>query len=246
MTSERWVVPVQEDGPPPTVSFLVASHRPAMLAEALASLRAQTVPRSTYQILVNESEDWYGDKVNDLARVARGRVLCVVPDDDLLAPSYLEECLPLILAGADIAYTDIQYFGELTHVYRLPEFGLNTFRHAACPWTPALVRKRLWEEIGGHRPDVINQDTVFWIECAKRGAVAAHVHKPLHHARQHATQGAKHIDANAAGLQLHSLYPEIYPSPFETPLAPDPAAPHDGRGVVPRVFLPPHLQRSLG
>lgn len=240
MASEQWVVPAAPEGNPPLVSVLIPSHRPAFLAEAVASVRSQTVPRSTYQILVNESEDWYTNKINDLARIARGKFLLILPDDDCLEPTYLEKCLPLAQLGADIVYTDIQFFGDLTTIRRMPSFGLNTFRHATCPWMTALVRKSLWEEIGGHAPGVIYQDTVFWIECAKRGAEAAHVREPLLLARQHASQGAKMLDHSTAALQLHSRYPEIYPSPFDSP--PDPRAPHDGRGVVPPVFLPPHLR----
>jgi hypothetical protein len=239
-----WVVPVHDDPPAPLVSILIPSHRPALLEEALASVRAQTEPRSSYQVLVNDCPDWYGDKINDLARIARGKYLLILCDDDLLAPDYLEKCLDVARGNFDIIYTDIQFFGDRTDVYALPSFGLNTFRHAACPWMTALVKKSLWEAVGGHRPGIILQDTAFWIECAKRGADAAHVREPLLWARQHATQGAKLIDKSAAALQLQSLYPEIFPSPFVSPI--DPAAPRDGRGIVPRVFLPPRAQAHGG
>lgn len=239
MTAGAWVIP-SHDPSPPAVSVLIPSHRPAYLAEALASLRAQTIDRRDVQILVNDASEWYTDKINDLARIARGKYLCILCDDDQLAPTHLAECLDHARGNFDIIYTDIQFFGDRDDVYQLPSFGLNTFRHAACPWmSGALVKRSLWNDVGGHPRGIILQDTAFWIECALRGADAAHIRKPLTLARQHGTQGAKMIDKSRAALELQSRYPEIFPSPFVSPLDPD--APTDGRGIVPKVFLPPHV-----
>jgi hypothetical protein len=241
--SEAWVVPSIDAAAAPLVSILIPSHRPELLTEALASVWAQTVDRSQYEVLINSAADWYTNKINAIAQIARGKYLCVLCDDDLLAPTHLERCLALTRGNFDIIYTDIQFFGDRDDVYELPSFGLNTFRHAACPWmSGALVKRSLWNEIGGHRAGIILQDTAFWIECALRGADAAHVREPLTLARQHGTQGAKMIDKSRAALELQSLYPDIFPSPFVTPV--DPAAPKDGRGIVPRVFFPPHLLES--
>lgn len=240
----EFTVPVHEDPPRPAVSILIPSHRSEFLGDALQSIYDQTVPASTYQVLVNFAPDWYANKINDIARIARGKYLCILCDDDKLAPNYLEKCLDAARGNYDIIYTDIQFFGERTDGYDLPSFGLNTFRHASCPWMTALVKKSLWDEVGGQRPGIVLQDTAFWIDCAKLGANAAHVRERLLFARQHANQGAKLIDKSAAALQMRALYPDIFPGPFDSPLGPD--SPRDGRGIVAPVFLPPRLREATG
>jgi cellulose synthase/poly-beta-1,6-N-acetylglucosamine synthase-like glycosyltransferase len=240
MDEPAWVIP-QPPEELPSVTVVIPSHRPALLAEALESIRAQTLPRREIQVLVNDSPVWYGDKVNDLISVARAPLFSVLCDDDKVKPTYYARMLDAI-RGFDFAFSDIQLFGDEDRVYPLPEFGLNTFRAAVSPWWTFVMRKSLWEQLGGFDPKQTFQDTEFLVRVAKAGARAAHVREPLHCARVHAANGGKHMDASAAMLSLQAAHPDVYPSAYV-----DPEGVKHSRNPfdhVQRVFVPPRFQES--
>lgn len=205
----------------PAVSVLTISkgaERMGWLAECAASVVRATHWDKDVEHLVSVSGEWHGNKVNDLATIARGRYLVVLMDDDRLRPHFLTRCLDEARAGADFVYTNHAIFGdrEIPEIH-LPAFGLNTFRQYVCPWTTALIRAELWQELKGYDPDQDYQDTDFWVRAAKLGATCLHIHEPLWEAREHAAQGGRMMDHSSALLRLQSKHPDVYPSNFLNP-----------------------------
>lgn len=196
---------------PPRVSVLIRSHRPDLLAELKASLRAQD--HQPFQILTNEYAHDYESKLNDLAKAAVGEFYLVVPDDDLLAPVALSHMLKAVDAtGADIAYSDVQQFGDSTAIAPRPPFTLATLRQEPPCWVASLVRGTLWRAVGGH-PPIAYGDWAFWYECYKRGAKAVHIPETLYHLRVHADSGTAAMDREgrraAARAEFYARYPEL-------------------------------------
>ena len=246
MTGPAWIIPI-DDAPRPAVSVLIPSQpmRAAMLDELLDSLRAQTC--QDFEIHLSVSPHWWGDKINDLAKIARGRFLCIVPDDDMLAPTYFEKTLAASRGGFDLIFSDIQFFGDRTDGYDLPDFSVNAQRHACVPWMTALISRPLWDSLGGFDPMQLLQDSDFYLRAAMLNTEAAHVRERLVFARQHSANGAKLMDKDTAALRLQAKHPQFFPSSFLDPNTPVPdigALKNDGYAVVAPVEMPARFRKA--
>jgi hypothetical protein len=159
----------------PTVTVIILSHRRELVGEAMASVFAQTF--TDYQVLVQFCETYWGDKLNDIMRAARGKYLCVLCDDDLLAPTYLAEMVEaLTLSGADIAYSDTLIFGSRPdRVDVLPAYSLETLQKKCVPWMTAVFKREWFAHVGGYDPKMLYLDWDFWLSCAERGATGVKV-----------------------------------------------------------------------
>lgn len=189
----------------PLVSVLILSHRPALYLEARASVYAQTF--TDYEIVSKESPKYWGEKLNDLARGASGRWLCILCDDDTLSPTYLEKTLAAatLRPDASIIYTDLLIFGRLTVPLRLPEFDAEVLRMYCVPWMTCLIDRQLWNTLGGYDPEQRYGDWDFYIRACKAGAVAVHVREPLVGVRDHQRAGSAIMDTAQHDAALRAL-----------------------------------------
>ncbi|WP_080415367.1 glycosyltransferase [Burkholderia ubonensis] len=109
---------------------------------------------------------------------ARGRYICCLDADDLLAPTYLEKAVFLLETYAyDVVSAGLKRFGENnTETWNpmerpdLPSL-LNGNEVVTC----AVFRKELWRLAGGYRDTDptgwhIHEDWVFWVRLAALGA----------------------------------------------------------------------------
>lgn len=165
------------------VSVLIASHRAQFLPRALASVFAQTLPAPDIQTLVNYSPDpaLFRTNWNDLARIAKGDYLVILGDDDTLEPDYLETAVKdLDWTGADIAYSKTQGRngrGDATGVYLPPSIiTLETMRRGNAIWQSSVVRRSLWEAVGGYDMSIpYAHDYDFWVRCLQHGATTTYL-----------------------------------------------------------------------
>lgn len=145
----------------PRVSVVILSHRPKLVGEALASVFDQTF--TGYQVVVQFCRDYWPEKLSEACGITRGEFLLVLCDDDKIAPTYLEETVKALdeNPAAAIAYTDTWLFGgqKGDRVDVLPPnevfpagFTLDTLRQKCVPWVTALMRRSLYEEVGGYDP----------------------------------------------------------------------------------------------
>jgi len=164
-------------------SVLIASHRQQFLPRAIASVFAQTLPKHELQLLVNYSADpaLFLTNWNDLCSIAKGEYVCILGDDDTMEPAYIQTCITALDAsGADIAYTDVYYrdgSGRLLDTYRPPgTITLETMRGGNKIWSSSIVRRDLWQRIGGYdMPIPYVHDYDFWVRCLQAGAKTEYV-----------------------------------------------------------------------
>lgn len=167
------------------VSVLIASHRPTLLPYALESAVCQE--SVSVQVLVNFSRDpdnfhcaW-----NDLARIATGRYLCILGDDDTLGAGYLAETVKSLDAtGCDIAYTDVEgmYRDRAGVPYQRPTYRppravtLDDMGRGNHIWQSSVVRKAAWDCVGGYDMGLeYVHDWDFWVRVLKSGGRAVYV-----------------------------------------------------------------------
>ena len=109
---------------------------------------------------------------------ARGKYVCCLDADDMLAPTYIEKAVFLLeVCGCDVVSTATQFFGtsnERVGILEAPNLAdmLEANHVATC----AVFRRSLWREAGGYRdtePSVtghVPEDWMFWVRLAALGA----------------------------------------------------------------------------
>lgn len=133
-----------------TVLTAALPERADMLAEAVASVRAQTWPEVEHLYALDEDRQGAGPVLNRLLEEARGERVMVLDDDDLLDPDHLK-----IVATANL---------EADVVYSMPRVDGGGFTNYHRPFDPAvlatrnivshtaLMRRSLVEQVGGWNP----------------------------------------------------------------------------------------------
>lgn len=136
-------------------------------------MAAQTAP---VDHLVGVDDDREGPTVirNRLAGSTDADWLLCLDDDDLLDPTFVEVLAPH-LAAADVVYPWCRVEDDLGHwspnrLYRPePLVGEGQRPYNYIPVT-ALIRRSLWEQVGG-MPNVAHaEDFLFWRRCIGAGA----------------------------------------------------------------------------
>lgn len=121
----------------PEVTVCIPSRRPQMVAEARASVLAQTYDASKIQLLISESPLWWQGKLTQLLCAAAGDWVIFLADDDALYPTYVEHTLAVARAAqAALVYTPRRNMGDLTH-----PFVNNVQVWEPLPWTEASFRR---------------------------------------------------------------------------------------------------------
>jgi GT2 family glycosyltransferase len=175
----------------PRIAVLTPSlpERGDMLAEAVASVRAQTLPPVAHLVGVDYDDAGIAGVLNLLGRAADAEWLARLDDDDLLDVNHLE-VLAAAADGADVVYSWCRVAGRsgaggpapVPGVIRNAEWTPNELFDPAVlrvrNFIPAttLVRRDLWERLGGwpgadrRRPDH-GEDYAFWLRALDARAI---------------------------------------------------------------------------
>lgn len=199
----------------PSVTIIVLSHRfrsqPDVVDQCLASVRSQQF--ADLQVIVQYCDRLWPEKLNDAAKVARGEWLIILCDDDALDPlycaktvMYAQQAEQALGRPADLVYTDrliLRPDGTRFH-FRMhgeqltagdtgqagywvkPPTGSMAFG-SSLPMT-MLIRRSLWDRLGGHDPYMPHSDSEFWYRACMAGATCVYVPQPLFWYREHAHQ----------------------------------------------------------
>lgn len=208
---------------PPNVSVLILSHRPDFLPKAIASVEAQTY--RDFEICVKACTHWWPEKMNELAKSARGRWIVPLCDDDELAPTFLERHVAEAEAhNADLVYSDLQIIGEYKarlgmpiHIL-LPEFDAEVLRMNCVPFWTALVSRKMFWDIGGYDGQQVFMDHDLWIRMCQAGARYRHLKKEyLFLPRAHGRNSSHVIDEQEAWRLLRQKHSPLLVPQLEKP-----------------------------
>lgn len=131
-------------------------ERGDMLAEAIASVQAQTLPAAAHLIAVDHQRLGPGPLLNQLTRAAETEWVSILADDDLYDPDHLE-ALADAADGADVVFSwgrldgrdDPQYRGKYRHEDFLQQ-GRDTGMRGCF-----MFRKAMWGTVGGWRDEPV-------------------------------------------------------------------------------------------
>ena len=170
--------------PVPLVSVVIpvfGEANEAFAPEAIASVRAQTVPAEI--IVVGEEPINGADKfVRDygqgvwLARncgidEASGTYIICLDADDKLEPTYIEKALAMADKAEDkdkvIVSSHMQEFGLRSNVWDLPVYSKDLLAEANILHCASMFSKELWALSGGYPPAIGYEDWEFWIRLSR-------------------------------------------------------------------------------
>jgi hypothetical protein len=186
-----------------------SGDRPAMLAEAVASVEAQTVPTLCVvrQRYVDGVEIGFAERLNSAITESDCDAFAILADDDKLCPEFVEKtAAEMESRDVDIVYTNCKVFGDYeclggaTGQWTKENIDRNT-----VPLCTSLCRKSAWEK-AGRFVTVPYYDWDFWWRCFYSGATAYWLKEPLFWWRDHAkgaTRSEDHVESRRFILNRH-------------------------------------------
>jgi len=181
-------------------------------------LRALDKPKT--RVHFRSGRHLVGDNRNFGIGLARGKYICCLDADDILAPTYLEKAVFLAEAYAyDLVFPSVRCFGEKNDLWMVTDPTVESCRVANGISTVGLFRREAWEKVGGYRDwglgaEHVPEDWDFWLRLLGHGFRAKSIREPLMYYRVHGhgltgtatmdvkSQAAKIEEANQ---QLRSL-----------------------------------------
>lgn len=126
------------------------------------------------------------------AKLAKGEYLLFLDSDDIISPTYIEKCISIARQGYDIVYTKIQFFGRKSGELYLPEFNLLDFLCSNCIYVSALIRKSLFDLVGGFDMSISQmEDWECFINMIKNGGKVYRIPELLFFYRKRADCSSK-------------------------------------------------------
>lgn len=148
----------------PVVSVITATipGREHLLAQNVASIKAQTFDRWEHLVLEDTHREGCSVMCNRMVDQARGEWLFLLADDDLALPG----CLETLVAhseNADVVYSPPLLWGI--------HDGWWFFQAPPAIPATALIRRSLWLELGGYDETAVREeDRGLWINAVQAGA----------------------------------------------------------------------------
>jgi glycosyltransferase involved in cell wall biosynthesis len=221
----------------PLVSVVIPCFNYGRYVEAaVASVQAQTLRRIELMVIDDGSTDPATRQVlaglvergtavvfqcnrglaetrNVGAAFARGKYLCYLDADDVLAPTYLERTVARLEADASLGccYSWARCFGEEDSIWQTRDLDPWYLARSTTAPSHAVIRRAAWEAVralnGRGFLSTWNgyfEDWVFWIELVECGWRGEAIAEPLIHYRVHGgSLGATHragFEAKLAAL----------------------------------------------
>lgn len=150
--------------------IIVDDGSPDDTAEVAQRLVAAHVERPI-RLLRQANQGLSASRNNGIAASDSEYVL-VLDGDDLIAPTFIQDCVAVLDARPDIsiAYGQQRYFGEENEYPAMPDYDFVLLtRRNLFPCT-ALYRRRVFEDVGGYNEQMTAyEDWDFWLGAGERG-----------------------------------------------------------------------------
>lgn len=159
---------------------------------------------------------------------AQGRYMLFLDADDVLHPTFLSECVPVLESKPSVGfvYTDVQHIGYRNDIWSGGPFDPTRLLLDNQLTLTALMRKNTFIEIGGFKEQMEKgfEDWEMWISCVEAGWSGHHIDKPLFYYRKdeetsrlHSVDDNLDVELRTKIIALHEqLYRRFLPEIFET------------------------------
>ncbi len=195
----------------PLISIVITYYSYAdYLLEAVDSIRAQTY--SNFEVIVvddgspekhvhdinfgelnfplkvvtHETNKGLPEARNTGVKHASGDFLVILDSDDLIEPTFLEECMAALQdSGKNGVYTYMQLFGSRNYLWKEEVSLVSLLAGEPGPVT-FLMQRKVFEAVGGYNQLLpMNSDHEFWVAALAEGMQFTRIEKPLFKYRKH-------------------------------------------------------------
>lgn len=213
----------------PTVSVVIATHRPERLAHALAQATAQNYPYLQIVVAVHSDEvvdvrgavgDWSGDWVavgvpahltlgqvlHEASMRAEGDLITKMDDDDFYSPHHVWDLvLARMYSGAQVVgkALDYIYLAERDVTVFRPTYGAEKYADFVAGGTLMISSGDL-AEVGGWRPVPKSVDRALLDSVLRAGGLVYRTHGVGYTYVRHAGQVGGQIDGQSVNTSLVS------------------------------------------
>lgn len=193
------------------VSVIIPGYRHELLNETLQSVFNQTL--QPHEVLYDYCKtNRAAEKINRLASISTADAIIVLSDDDMLDPTFIEKTArEMQERGVDIVYTDLLRYGpgDSRSILIASPYTLDHFKASTVPWMTSLIRKSVFDKLGGWDVEQDYQDYDFYFRAFKDGATAFHITEPLFIYRIHQAQDSAHMSHEVARAKMKAKHSEI-------------------------------------
>jgi glycosyltransferase involved in cell wall biosynthesis len=167
---------------------------------------------------------------NSAIAISRGRYICCLDPDDLIAPTYLEQAVALLESQPEyaITYPWVHSTGAVDEKWQTQDLEPSLItRHNHIP-VCAVVRREVFEETGGFSPEMVHgyEDWELWVHAAELGFRGKAI--PAHHLKYRIDHDPT-VSRDARAKEMHQhlvdeiarLHPRLAKTgvPVERPIA---------------------------
>lgn len=148
-----------------TVVTPTLAHRSEMLNDCMDSVRNQTVLPKAHIIGTDYERVGTSHMFNKLIDAATTEWVAPLCDDDILYPNYIERLIENA-EDADMIYPWCEVVGTRNGWNPNSYFDAERLFHGNYIPATVLLRKSVWEELGGY-PDHVCEDWMMWIKMVE-------------------------------------------------------------------------------
>jgi glycosyltransferase involved in cell wall biosynthesis len=162
---------------------------------------------SGYDVKFQYTRKERSDKINEMGARATGDYILVLCDDDLITPDFLEKTVSAMEEmDVDIVYTDMKRFGAMNNIVVAREWN-DSIEEDTIPYITSLVKKSVWDKIGGYDHKLYNfADWDFWWTAKDMGCSAYHLPEPLFHYRIRENSDFNTLDKKRAKEEVQTKH----------------------------------------
>lgn len=154
------------------------------------------------------------------ASLATGEYLLFLDGDDLIRHDYIEKAIGIlkINSSCGFVYSDVQHIGSRNDVWSGGAFNPYKLLLENQLTISAVLRKRVFNEVGGFKQDLIEgyEDWEFWIACVEKGWSAFHLNEPLFYYRKHSTESRLGAVDENQHKKLYKLIQKLHPGLYDS------------------------------
>ena len=138
-----------------------------------------------------------------------GGYLLFLDSDDIIDPTYIEKCIGVAEKGYDIVYSKACFFDAKNGPWKLPAFQLLDFLCFNCIYASALIRKSLFNSVGGYDPDIkLMEDWDCYINMIKHGGKVYRISEELFFYRKR--KNGSSLTDRQTNTQMEESFLKIY------------------------------------
>lgn len=141
--------------------------RTHLLADAIKSVKSQTVPAYAHVIGVDLHSEGPGSIRNRLVKAAESEWVAFLDDDDVLHPDYIEKLIQYA-DEFDVVYGWCSMSGRPAWIAN-ETFNADTLRERNFIPVTCMVRRSKFLEVGGFPDQRFCEDHALWVEILESG-----------------------------------------------------------------------------